>query len=652
MLKGYIHNLISNYSNIKDQDDLYKKIEKYEYVSFDIFDTLIKRDVPKPTDIFDILGKKVKIDDFKKKRIKAELDARQGSNDSEINLDDIYSKLSYLPNVNAVKKLECEIEISECVQNKWLYDFYNYCVKNKKVILITDMYLPRGIIEEILKKNHLNGYHSLLISNEEKLIKSDGGLFLKALDKEGISGKDIIHIGNSMKADFLGAKKSGITAIKVPTFKNRINRRFNYNFLNNYNYNYLMTFINNHIDNSSEYYDFGYQSFGPLLYGFVEWLRRELKGNGFEQVLFLARDGYIIKEIYDYTCNESNDIPSDYFEASRRSLRVPTYNKNMNYEDMLRVLTVPNLTNPEQVLDSWGLNPNMYINKLSDFGFSLTENIKRDDLIEDDKFRKFFDEVKNDIFNNSKNELKNLKLYLKKFDFNKKTAIVDIGWGGSMQYFLTKTLDKMNINNKIFGYYIGLTEKSLGNLKQNGLKAKGYAFDAMNKGDQDRERPFVGLFETLFLEQAGSVKKYKFNENDVEVKRYPYEYINNGIKGREIECVRLIQAGAINFNKDFHDTITAQFIGFNNEVMFNNLYDVGIAPSMEDVNLFGKFEFFNNGTKVFLANPKSVFYYFFHISDLKNDLYNSQWKTGFLKGILKLHFNYKLIFNILRKATN
>ena len=36
---------------------LENRLEKYSEISFDIFDTLIKRDVPKPTDVFQTHGK-------------------------------------------------------------------------------------------------------------------------------------------------------------------------------------------------------------------------------------------------------------------------------------------------------------------------------------------------------------------------------------------------------------------------------------------------------------------------------------------------------------------------------------------------------------------------------------------------------------------
>lgn len=651
MLRNCIHKLSDNYSNIDNYHDLYQKTEKYKYISFDIFDTLIKRDVPNPVDIFNIIGNEVGIIDFKEKRINAEKKAREYKDTPEITLDDIYNNLSYIRDYKKIEKLECKVELEECVANKDIFDFFKYCVANKKVFIITDMYLPRDIIECILRENGFVGYDSLYISNEEQLVKSDGQLFKRALRKENISNKQIVHIGNSLRADYLGARQEKVSAIKVPTLNKRVQKNYKYMFPKESKYKYLTTFINNHINPASNYYDFGYQSFGPLLYGFITWLRNDLKKNDFKHVLFLARDGYIMKKVYDQmNCDDS--IESEYFEASRRSLRVPTYDKSMDYHDMLKVLTVPNLTNPSQILDSWGLNQENYENQLLDLGFKLDSSIKRDSLESDTKFKKFFEDIKDDIFDNSAKELESLEMYLSRFNFSEKTAIVDIGWGGSMQRFLTDTLNKMNVKNNIHGYYVGLTKKSLDNLKKNGLKAKGYAFDAMNKDDPDMERPFVGLFETLFLEQAGSVKKYTIQNDSVSVERYPYEYIENGKKRKEIGYVKEIQKGALDFNRDFYKTYTARFLGFNRQIMFSNLYQVGVDPTLSDISLFGDFEFFNNGTKVYLANPKSMLFYSMNISSLRKDLYDSQWKIGFLKKVLKLKFDYRLIFNFLRKVTN
>lgn len=51
-------------------------LKKYNYISFDVFDTLIERDVPDPKDIFSIIEKTTDETDFRNKRIKAEKIAR------------------------------------------------------------------------------------------------------------------------------------------------------------------------------------------------------------------------------------------------------------------------------------------------------------------------------------------------------------------------------------------------------------------------------------------------------------------------------------------------------------------------------------------------------------------------------------------------
>ena len=84
-------------------DSLVRVVASYEYVSFDIFDTLIKRAVASPHDVFliaaKLLVKREKLDIepeiIVQARIKAETLARgQKPSNSEITLDDIYEAMS------------------------------------------------------------------------------------------------------------------------------------------------------------------------------------------------------------------------------------------------------------------------------------------------------------------------------------------------------------------------------------------------------------------------------------------------------------------------------------------------------------------------------------------------------------------------------
>lgn len=658
MFKKVFHDKLDNYQKY-GFNEIIRKIEPFEYVSFDIFDTLLKRDVSEPQDVFSLVEKRLNIKGFKKIRINAEQTARKISSTKEVTLSEIYKYVDSFNNEqkSMIMSAEIKTELALVTINKDIIPLYEYCIKNKKVVLISDMYLNKSVIEQMLKMNKIIGYQDLFISSEVGKTKAEGILYSFVLNKLGINKKKIIHIGNSFLADFISAKKNGYAVIKIATYVNRMNRKYNGMLCTDKEKkNLLYAFINNHTPciskEVSKYTKFGFECFGPLLYGFITWLYKDMRKNNIEQVFFMARDGYIMQKVYRRLKYETS-IPDFYFEASRRSLRVPTYNRSMKFEDILSELTVPNKTDISQIFDSIGLDINQYRELIKKSGISLKEHIKRDTLKDNKKLKNIFDNVYDDIMSNAEKERINLKKYLTQFDFSKKTAIVDIGWGGSMQKHLLKTLKNLEIKCDIIGYYIGLTEKSKENLGQNGYMAKGYIFDQLNKNScVDMERPFVGLFETLFLEQDGSVKRYVSYDNGISVERYLYEY--RGINGIEDEAVFVneIQTGALQFIDEFKNSINRKFVGYSSKLMFSGIYQTGICPNMEDIKLFGKFRFFNNGSKVFLAKPQNFLHYIIKPKDLIKDLFDSQWKIGFLKGLLKIKLPYLKMFNILRKISN
>lgn len=650
IIRNNIHKISDNLSTINNGNhSLYEIAKDYEYITFDIFDTLVKRDVPVPTDIFKLMANKYGLKDFYRKRILAEEEARKSTVNKEITINDIYKRI---PEFSEYENIEKKVEINECNCNKEIIEFYNWAVKHKKVYLITDMYLDRKTIENILNKSQITNYNGLIISNEENFVKSDGSLFHFFLNKYNINSNQVLHIGNSFKADYIGAKKEHIHAIKIPTYINRKMHEYKNNInANKEAFKFLNAFINNHTYSKNKYEQFGYECFGPLLYGFVQWIAKDMEKRDIEQVLFMSRDGFIMKKVYD-SLGLNKKIPSFYFEASRRSLRVPNYNESMIYSQMVNSLTVPNLTNLYQVFDSWGLDANNYKNVIKKVGLNINQEFKRSELKQEERFEQLYAYIKGDIFKNAHEELKNLNKYLSNINFEKKVAIIDIGWGGSMQHFLSETLHKMDISPQITGYYIGLTKKSRENLGKENLSGYGYVFDRLHSNGSDLERPFVGLFETLFLEQAGSVKRYVGENDKVIAERYPYEYKVNGKYTSEVYAVKKIQDGALKFAKEFDNSITADWYKYSSIVMFSNLYQVGVYPTLSDVGLFGKFNFFNNGTKVKLADPRPMIYYATHIQQLRKDLYDCQWKIGFLKKLLKIKGQYLGLFELLHKVAN
>lgn len=192
---------------------------KYDLISFDIFDTLIKRDVINPVDVFYQVGSEVLLNEvdatkFKERRIKAEQDARKKTDNGEVNLIDIYRELFRYYGINTciLKEKEIDFEIHHCTpREKWVNLLKAFKEKGEKVILISDMYLPSSVISQMLVRCGITEYEGLYVSNEYGCDKVSGKLYEIARDQEKMDGCSHLHYGDSVMADYLGARKGGAT---------------------------------------------------------------------------------------------------------------------------------------------------------------------------------------------------------------------------------------------------------------------------------------------------------------------------------------------------------------------------------------------------------------------------------------------------------
>ena len=135
-------------------------IDKNNIISFDIFDTLILRNIFQPTDIFRILAKFAKdefdIDDFFQKRVEGEKKARDKVKNSEADFQEIYDEVEKLCgcNIEKIKQMELQLEMEFSVINPYMMEIWKYASEQKKtIIFISDMYLSSDFIKKLLKKN-------------------------------------------------------------------------------------------------------------------------------------------------------------------------------------------------------------------------------------------------------------------------------------------------------------------------------------------------------------------------------------------------------------------------------------------------------------------------------------------------------------------
>lgn len=207
------------------EEKILERIAGKAIVSFDVFDTAVKRDVAEPKDVFALVEAKLQVEadpcgkQFYELRIEAEHIARQANHGQEVTLEEIYRQIP-ISNEQRIKlmQLECQMEIEVSKPNIPIKHVYDTCVQQgQKVLFISDMYLSTEVIWQILRKN---GYDTgrLYVSCEVGRTKREGGLFTYVREAEGLAADGWIHMGDAIPGDFLSPKRLGIESILIDRY--------------------------------------------------------------------------------------------------------------------------------------------------------------------------------------------------------------------------------------------------------------------------------------------------------------------------------------------------------------------------------------------------------------------------------------------------
>lgn len=288
-------------------EKLAEKLRKYDVISFDIFDTLIYRPIAKPTDLFYFVGLRLEYMNFTHLRIQAEKCARekkyQEKKTREVTLSDIYSCLEKEMGPVAWKAMEEEIkaEFALCFANPYMKRLYDcLCAMGKAVIAVSDMYLPSDKLKELLTKCGYRQPESLFVSCEWEKNKQEGSLFQLVKEQFG-NEKKYVHIGDNLVSDIESAEENGFFTVYYPNAQEK-GRPFRPDTLSEMvgsaYIGTVNTWLHNGSMNFSPQYEYGYTVGGLLVLGYCTFIHRYAQLHHMDKVLFLARDGKILHDIY------------------------------------------------------------------------------------------------------------------------------------------------------------------------------------------------------------------------------------------------------------------------------------------------------------------------------------------------------------------
>lgn len=498
-------------------------------VSFDIFDTLIQRSFLHPTTIFSRVEQRFKMEykkevHFKQFRMESELLARKETGKQEITFEDIYHTLSENFSLEAniidiLKRLEIEEEIKAASAKKSGLELLRLAKEQKKkIVFISDMYLSKAAIMQLLEKTNINlADVDIYISSEIQKTKHHGTLFQHLLAIYNESPNRWLHVGDNLHSDINMAKEFGIDAYYLPSSLTLFNKK-NRHLIDEFSCNeqelvYSSVFgqiaLKNYSDSdistlkksrySGDTYRIGYEALGPVFLGFLHNLYKAVIKNKYDKIYFISRDGFYLKQIYDQLQANIPSLPkSEYFLSSR----LLSYSATL--VDVDAILTVANKdyfpTTLRHLLTyrfSFDLDMfNLCDAKLKQFGFTSYD----DEVIQHKNHKNFTDfvaEISSLIIKANHNKYEDFKAYIEKSGMTNKSVIVDIGYAGSLQPTLKEVA-----NITVEGIYF-IVNKKINELDKADLRYHAY-IDSSHPLNSDFFNN-IQLFELFFSATHPSV---------------------------------------------------------------------------------------------------------------------------------------------------
>jgi HAD superfamily hydrolase (TIGR01549 family) len=543
-------------------DALKAMIDDADVVSFDVFDTLVFRRHYSPADLFPrhLL------------RIAAEHAARRLHRKREdITLAQIYALLRGSPDE------EIAAERQTLYANPKARAIYNYArAQGKRVIAVSDMYLPGAIVRELLAATGYEHFDNVYLSCDAGVTKGvRGTLFRHVIDDLGVPPQKIVHIGDHPISDVKHAELHGLRAVHLPSPRMRfqsgnavhpgivraLRRR------RKPAHSLLLGILRDGLaDWDGDYwYAFGLAVVGPIVNAFCDWIAAQYAAGGHDRAFFFARDGHLPIEVMRV---RHPHVASQYTYASRRLFLVPSL-ETLSEKALTSLSTALPGTPADEYWSRLGID-NGAVEELLARRFEPGERIAL--LSGRQRVEAFFREAHPLFLPDVAREKAALRGYLTSIGLlggSARPLIVDVGWNASSQRHLENAFPELR---GTAGAYFGLRREAY----RNGAM-RAFLFD----GTRSVALQTVEIVELMFSAPHASVRR--LNDDFTPV----YEPLSPQEEER-IARVRRIHAGALDFTQRLRELEAAGYripIGRDDVEMI--LRAVILDPTPQDVEHLG-----------------------------------------------------------------
>ena len=220
--------IMQNYHS--DMESLQNQVKQFSHVSFDVFDTLVRREYTVADYAKLILGQELSLNnkiiepqDFVSLRNQAEYNLRKLYKfEGDVRIDAIYLEIAKVLNLSEeeadqLMRREFELDLNMILPKNEMVDIFNGLGASGHILwVISDTYYTSSQVSLMLKKAGITVPYRLIVSSEEKKRKDNGSMWVmikQDLIKEGISTH--IHVGDNVVADSQIPGDLGINTIHI-----------------------------------------------------------------------------------------------------------------------------------------------------------------------------------------------------------------------------------------------------------------------------------------------------------------------------------------------------------------------------------------------------------------------------------------------------
>lgn len=478
--------------------ELERRLEKFDVLSFDLFDTLLIRRIHDP----DLLKRPVaafisemaaqrgrawsaaKVLEFRN-RVEAVHRRRAGRKGPDFEarypdfMRDVLRRILDQDDVEMelqrITEYELSIETAMAVPRERFVRLLDTAkARGKRILFVSDIYLPASHLKVILQGTGLAGYAEEVASSADHLrAKASGALWQDLLERLRVDPARWAHVGDNPISDGLRPAERGITAFVLrdadEKWRKALPRLYWHiselaHFWKGRLLQQLMLPLEEENVPRDELYRAGYTFLGPLLCAYVHWLAERVRERGIQRVYFFSREGQLLHEIWKRITPmlypDGRLPPTHYLYVSRLALAGPSCSyrglredsawitflppSNRDFRDICRVFSLK----PEPLipyLRRYKLEPDTPLSHWH--GAKRKTHKQLSELLRDPEFQ---EEVKRQ----TRDSNDALQRYLESEHFfdQKDVAVVDIGWLATIQRFLFQAVDHRPDRPRFHGF--------------------------------------------------------------------------------------------------------------------------------------------------------------------------------------------------------